>query len=93
MSDDVKIESDSNLNDTYNTNEEEDEQDEEQEKSDDEGDVYPEDDDEEKTETVTTKKMTFNRMRLYDSINPQLQDSYFKVIINDKVRFIHKQNA
>jgi hypothetical protein len=32
-------------------------------------------------------------MKVYSKINPKLKDSYFEVLINAKVRFIHKQTA
>jgi len=35
--------------------------------------------DEDKKETVTIKKITFNGMTLYDTINSELKDSYFKL--------------
>jgi hypothetical protein len=35
----------------------------------------------------------FDRAERTNQINPKLKDSYFEVIINDKVKFIHKQTA
>ncbi len=32
-------------------------------------------------------------MRIYSKINPKLKNSYFEVLINGEVRFIHKQSA
>ena len=36
---------------------------------------------------------TFNGMRVYDTVKPSLAHSYFKVLINDREKFLHKQTA
>jgi hypothetical protein len=58
----------------------------------DEDDTYLENN-EDKKETVITKKTNFNGMRVYNKVNTKLKDSYFEVLINGKVKFIHKQTA
>ena len=42
---------------------------------------------------IETDKMNFTGMRIFNSINPALKDSYFQVQINNKPKFIHKQTA
>ena len=37
--------------------------------------------------------MNFTGMRIFDSINPALKDSYFQVQINNKPKFLHKQTT
>ncbi|CAF1614234.1 unnamed protein product [Rotaria sp. Silwood1] len=40
-----------------------------------------------------TEKINFTGMRIFDSINPAMKNSYFQVQINNKTKFIHKQTA
>ena len=42
---------------------------------------------------IKTKKVNFTGMRIFDSINPALKNSYFQVQINNKTKSIHKQTA
>ena len=51
--------------------------------------------DEESTQNdrLTTSKQTFSGMRIYDTINPSNQAHYFKVSINDEIKYINKQTA
>jgi cobalamin biosynthesis protein CobT len=51
------------------------------------------DNNEDKKETVITKKIIFNGTRVYNNVNTKLKDSYFEVLINGKVKFIHKRTA
>ncbi|CAF4867134.1 unnamed protein product [Rotaria sp. Silwood1] len=42
---------------------------------------------------IKTEKINFTGMRIFDSINPAMKNSYFQVQINNKTKFIHKQTA
>ncbi|CAF4034265.1 unnamed protein product, partial [Rotaria sp. Silwood1] len=42
---------------------------------------------------IRTDKMNVNGVRIFDSINPALNSSYFQMQINKNVKFIHKQIA
>ncbi len=42
---------------------------------------------------IRINDMTFNGMRIFDTINPGLKSSYFQVQINSKIKFMHKQTA
>ena len=50
-----------------------------------------EDDDE--NNRIATVKTEFHGMRIRNSIDTNLKDSYFRVTINDDVKYIHKQTA
>ncbi|CAF2007754.1 unnamed protein product [Rotaria magnacalcarata] len=55
---------------------------------------YPNDtmnDDEE--DILNSKKSDFNGIRIFDNINPDLKRSYFKVKINESIKYLHKQSA
>ena len=58
----------------------------------DDSDGSDEDDDNEITRLTSTKE-TFNGMRIYDKINPIKEKNYFKVTINNRVKYINKQTA
>ncbi|CAF5155135.1 unnamed protein product, partial [Rotaria sp. Silwood1] len=42
---------------------------------------------------MKTEKINFTGMRIFDSINPAMKNSYFQVQINNKTKFIHKKTA
>ncbi|CAF5117999.1 unnamed protein product, partial [Rotaria sp. Silwood1] len=42
---------------------------------------------------IKTEKINFTGIRMFDSINPAMKNSYFQVQINNKTKFIHKQTA
>jgi hypothetical protein len=42
---------------------------------------------------LKTEKMTFNGIRIFDNINPMLKNSYFRIQINGKNKYIHKQTC
>ncbi|CAF4009907.1 unnamed protein product [Rotaria magnacalcarata] len=42
---------------------------------------------------LNSTKSDFNGIRVVDNINPALRQSYFKVKINDNIKYIHKQSA
>ncbi|CAF1230955.1 unnamed protein product [Rotaria sp. Silwood1] len=42
---------------------------------------------------IKTEKINFTGIRIFDSINPGMKNSYFQVQINNKTKFIHKQTA
>ena len=42
---------------------------------------------------LNSTKSDFNGIRIVDSINPSLRQSYFKVKINDNIKYLHKQSA
>ena len=48
---------------------------------------------EDEKETIITKKTTFNGMKVYNKVSAKSKDSYFEVLINGKVKFIHKQTT
>lgn len=79
------------------SDDDEDDEDEDVE-SDDEDELYDEllesdDDNNEKEDILNSTKSTFDGIRIVDNINPQLKDSYFKIKINDKIKYLHKQSA
>ena len=42
---------------------------------------------------LITSKQTFNGMRIYEKINATKINNYFKIIINNKPYYMHKQTA
>ncbi|CAF3799462.1 unnamed protein product [Rotaria magnacalcarata] len=48
-------------------------------------------DDEE--DILNTLKSNFNGIRILDNINPELKRSYFKVKMNESIKYVHKQSA
>ncbi|CAF3874537.1 unnamed protein product, partial [Rotaria magnacalcarata] len=42
---------------------------------------------------LNSTKSDFNGMRIVDNINPALRQSYFKVKINNNIKYLHKQSA
>lgn len=42
---------------------------------------------------LTSTKSDFNGIRILDSINPMLKQSYFKIKLNEKIKYLHKQSA
>lgn len=42
---------------------------------------------------LTAVKETFNGMRIYDKVNPVKEKHYFKVTINNEIKYINKQTA
>ncbi|CAF1483731.1 unnamed protein product [Adineta steineri] len=42
---------------------------------------------------LKTTRLTFEGLRIFDKINPILKNSYFRVQINGKVKYIHKQTC
>lgn len=42
---------------------------------------------------MVTSKETFEGMRIFDKINPSRRSHYFRITINDKPKFLHKQTA
>lgn len=50
-------------------------------------------DDDENGEAWTSKKSEFHGIKIVDNINPALKQSYFKININDKTKYLHKQSA
>ena len=54
----------------------------------------PENDDSSDDEAVlTSQKSNFDEIKIRDHINPSLAHSYFKIKLNDKVKYLHKQSA
>jgi hypothetical protein len=51
------------------------------------------DDDDDEIDTIATEKTTFHGMRIRNSIGTNLTNSYFRVIINNTEKYIHKQTA
>jgi hypothetical protein len=44
-------------------------------------------------ESWTSAKSDFGGIRIADNINPLLKESYFKIKINEKTKYLHKQSA
>ena len=42
---------------------------------------------------LTSTKSNFDGIKIRDRINPALEHSYFKIKLNDKVKYLHKQSA
>ncbi len=51
----------------------------------------PVSDDEE--DILNSTKSDFNGIRVVDNINPDFRQSYFKVKINENIKYFHKQSA
>jgi hypothetical protein len=54
-------------------------------------DVASDDDDDE--DILNSTKSDFNGIRIVNNINPGLRQSYFKVKINENIKYLHKQSA
>ena len=52
---------------------------------------YADSDDDESM--LNSTRSDFSGIRIMDSINPALRQSYFKVKINDRVKYLHKQSG
>ena len=48
-------------------------------------------DDEE--DTINSKNLNFDGIRIVDKINPNLRRSYFKIKIKENIKYLHKQSA
>ncbi|CAF2146013.1 unnamed protein product [Rotaria magnacalcarata] len=44
-------------------------------------------------EILNSTRSNFDGIKIVDNINPALKDSYFKIKINDKIKYLHKQSA
>ncbi|CAM4923863.1 unnamed protein product [Rotaria socialis] len=44
-------------------------------------------------DVLTSTKFEFNGIRVFDDIDPNLKQSYFKIKLNDKIKYLHKQSA
>jgi hypothetical protein len=42
---------------------------------------------------LNSTKSDFNGIRVVDNINPDFRQSYFKVKINENIKYLHKQSA
>ncbi|CAM2723300.1 unnamed protein product [Rotaria socialis] len=51
------------------------------------------DDDNDEEETLNSTRSNFDGIKILDNINPILKHSYFKIKINDKIKYLHKQSA
>ena len=49
--------------------------------------------DDDQEEDMSSIKNDFNGLKIRNNINPKLKDRYFKIKINDTVRYLHKQTA
>ncbi len=45
------------------------------------------------SDEIKTNDMNFKSMRIFDTINPLLSDSYFRIQIKHKIKFLLKQTA
>jgi predicted RNA binding protein with dsRBD fold (UPF0201 family) len=74
-------------------NDDEDLQNDEQNRLNDEDVLDFENDDIFDGDMLTSTKSDFNGIRILDSINPMLKQSYFKIKLNEKIKYLHKQSA
>ncbi|CAF1173996.1 unnamed protein product [Rotaria sp. Silwood1] len=44
-------------------------------------------------EILNSTRSSFEEIKIVDNINPMLENSYFKIKINDKNKYLHKQSA
>ncbi|CAF4248228.1 unnamed protein product, partial [Adineta steineri] len=51
------------------------------------------DDSSDEEDLLNSTKSDFNGIRIVDDINPALRQSYFKIKINDNIKYLHKQSA
>ena len=51
------------------------------------------DDSSDEEAVLNSTKSTFEGIRIRDHINPSLENSYFKIKLNDKSKYLHKQSA
>ena len=49
--------------------------------------------DDEDEDSWTSTKSKFDTIKVVDTINPLLKESYFKIKINKRTKFLHKQSA
>ncbi len=56
-------------------------------------DDYDSDEDNPDDYHFTTSKETFEGMRIFDKIDLSKQDNYFRIMINNKSKYLHKQTA
>ncbi|CAF1659610.1 unnamed protein product [Adineta ricciae] len=59
----------------------------------DESDVNSSEDEGDTPMVEVNGKSEFNAMRVFDIVSPSLSNSYFRVEINGKEKYIHKQTA
>ncbi|CAF2898412.1 unnamed protein product [Rotaria sp. Silwood2] len=50
-------------------------------------------DDNNNDDELSTTKTNFSGIRLFNFINPDLKDSYFKIYLNNGIKYMHKQTA
>jgi hypothetical protein len=60
---------------------------------DDEDDDCPVDEEGNQENTIRSRKTDFIRMKMFNYVEASKRDSYFKVNINDSVKYLHKQSA
>ncbi|CAF4876262.1 unnamed protein product [Rotaria sp. Silwood1] len=56
-------------------------------------DCYDSDEDNSDDYHFTTSKEAFQGMKIFDKIDPSKQDNYFRIMINNKSKYLHKQTA
>ena len=57
-------------------------------------DDYTDDDEQDDTrDSINTTKEDFSGMKIFNTLQPQTEHSYFKVAINDDIKYMHKQTA
>lgn len=44
-------------------------------------------------ELFNSTKSNFDRIKIMDDINPMLEPSFFRIKINEKIKYLHKQSA
>ncbi|CAF3052919.1 unnamed protein product [Rotaria sp. Silwood2] len=44
-------------------------------------------------EILNSTRSNFDGIKIVDNINPMLKHLYFKIKINDKIKYLHKQSA
>ncbi|CAF4001827.1 unnamed protein product [Rotaria sp. Silwood1] len=54
---------------------------------------FENDDENGNEEILNSTKSDFNGIKIVDDINSMLKQSYFKIKINEKIKYLHKQSA
>lgn len=54
---------------------------------------FENDDDVDEKDMLTSTKSEFNGIRIVDDIDPNSKQSYFRIKLNDKIKYLHKQSA
>jgi hypothetical protein len=53
----------------------------------------PDESDSDDDGVLNSTKSDFDRIRIVDRVNPALRQSYFKIKVNQNIKYLHKQSA